>query len=76
MINFIKKLIRSKSEESSKRFSALYTVIVLITPVTWAYTSEDNLPIVLGILTGFVLTLFGIAVHQDIRNNRINNEQE
>ena len=76
MIKFIKKLIRSKSEESSKRASALYTVVVLVTPVTYAYTTSDNLVPVLGILTGFVLTLFGIAVHQDIRNNRINNEQE
>lgn len=76
VINFVKNLIKSKSEESSKRASALYTVVVLVTPITWMHTNPDNLVLVLVTLTGFVATLFGIAVHQDIRNNRIKNEQE
>jgi len=76
MKGFIKKLINSKSESSSKRASALYTVVVLMTPITFMYTDKDNLVLVLATFTGFVLTLFGIAVHQDVRNNRIDNEQE
>jgi len=50
--------------------------VVLMTPITFMYTDKDNLVLVLATFTGFVLTLFGIAVHQDVRNNRIDNEQE
>ena len=70
LIEYIKKLTESDSNSSSKRFSALYTVVVLMTPTVFIYTSNDNLVMVLTILTAFVSTLFGISVHQDIKNKQ------
>lgn len=70
LIEYIKKLTESDSNSSSKRFSALYTVIILMTPTVFIYTNSDNIVMVLTILTTFVATLFGISVHQDIKNKQ------
>ena len=73
LIDYIKKLTQSDSNSSSKRFSALYTVIILMTPTVFIYTSNDNLVMVLTILTTFVATLFGISVVQDVKNKQNTN---
>ena len=54
---YIKKLIRSNSPESSKRFLAIYTVLLLATYAVIRYTNSENLTTVLAELLGFVLAL-------------------
>ena len=68
-IAYIKKLIESDSKESSKRFIAIYTMI-LITFVVLTYTTTKNVEIVLGQLLGFVLVLCGVAVWQSIKKSQ------
>ena len=60
LLNYIKKLILSDSKESSKRFIAIYSML-LISFVTVAYTNKDNAVVVLTTLCGFVLSLVGVT---------------
>ena len=61
MINYLKKLIQSDSKESSKRFMALYAVLILMTYIVIRYTNIGNAVYMLGTLCSFVLTLAGVA---------------
>ena len=65
-IIYIKKLINRRSNESSKRFMALFTM-GLITYATLRYTNSENLVLVLAELLGFVLVLMGVAVWENIK---------
>jgi hypothetical protein len=67
---YIKKLIRSNSPESSKRFLAIYTVLLLATYAVIRYTNSENLTTVLAELLGFVLALMGIASYQNILKDK------
>ncbi len=67
---YIKKLIRSNSQESSKRFLALYCIIVLVTYVIVRFANDENLEIVLVELLGFVSALMGLASWQNINKNK------
>ena len=61
VLDYIKKLIQSDSKESSKRFMALYAVLILITYVVFRYTNLGNAVYMVGTLCCFVLTLAGVA---------------
>ena len=63
---YIRKLIGKNTNESSKRFIALFTVL-LVAYATLRYTTIDNLEIVLGELLSFILVLFGEAVWESTR---------
>ena len=63
---YIKKLISKNTSESSKRFIALFTIL-LVAYVTLRYTTIDNLEIVLGELLSFILVLYGEAVWESTR---------
>ena len=63
---YIRKLISRNTNESSKRFIALFTVL-LVTYATLRYTTRDNLEIVLGELLSFILVLCGEAVWESTR---------
>lgn len=71
MIEFLRNIIKSKAAESSKRFVALLTFI-LIAYITFRYTNKDNVVQVLTILTSFVLSLLVVAAYENIKNK--NNE--
>lgn len=68
---------------SSKKLSAAWTLIVLISPpiltwTVWAYKNNDwsLLPIVLPILLGSVITYFGINSNEKIKGKaNLNNEK-
>jgi len=67
---YIKKLIRSNSPESSKRFLAIYTVLLLATYAVIRYTNSENLTTVLAELLGFVLALMGIKKKKNILKDK------
>jgi len=67
---YIKKLIRSNSPESSKRFLAIYTVLFLATYAVIRYVNSENLTTVLAEVLGFVLALMGIASYQNILKDK------
>ena len=63
---YIRKLISKNTNESSKRFIALFTVL-LVAYATLRYTTIDNLEVVLGELLTFILVLCGEAVWESTR---------
>ena len=70
MINYLKNLIKSNTNESSKRFLSLYVVLFLVSYVVIRYTNSDNLVLVLIQLLSFVVGTLGIATYQQIKNKR------
>lgn len=60
---YLKSLINADTKESSKRFIALFTML-LSTYVVVAFTNKSNAVQVLGELLLFVLVLLGLAVWQ------------
>jgi uncharacterized membrane protein HdeD (DUF308 family) len=66
MIKYLRKLILSDSKESSKRFIALYSMI-LVTFIVVVFTNSTNNVIVLTTLCGFVLTLVGVSAWQAVK---------
>ena len=63
---YIKKLIERRSNESSKRFIALF-ISILVVYSTIRYTTRDNIVLILGELLGFILVLMGVAVWESIK---------
>lgn len=70
MLGYLKKLIRSNSQESSKRFMAMYCVLILVTYVIIRYANEENIEIVLVELLGFVSALMGLASWQNVQKRK------
>lgn len=70
---FLKNLIKSKASESSKRFIAL-TSLILIYYVVLRFTNAENLELVLGELISFILVLTGQSVWEKIRKNQKNDD--
>lgn len=66
LVNYIKKLINRRSNESSKRFVALATML-LVCYATIRFTNEENVVYVIAELLGFILVLFGVAVWENIK---------
>lgn len=60
-LTYIANLTRVGTKESSKRFTALYIVLIIVTFLVFRYTNTDNYPLVLGELLGFATLLFGIG---------------
>jgi hypothetical protein len=67
---YLGNIIKSDSSDSSKRFLALLA-FALVIYIVIRFTHDSNYITVLEILLGFVLVLLGAAVWQDIRKNRI-----
>lgn len=65
--NYIRKLISSDSKESSKRFVFLYCIVLVLTPITFIYTSEDNFTVVLAEWLTFCSFLVGGAIYHSIK---------
>ena len=61
ILNYLANLTRVGTKESSKRFTALYIVLIIVTFLVFRYTNTENYPLVLGELLGFATLLFGIG---------------
>ena len=70
--SFINNLVNANSQESSKRFVALYVVIILVSWMIFVYTDKHNVELILVELLGFAMMLFGVASWQDVRKNKDN----
>lgn len=65
---FLTKIIQSDSKESSKRFSAIFSLLVA-TILSFVYTREHTLSIILPMWLSFILTLLGFAVWEKIKKD-------
>ena len=65
IVKYLRKLIEVDSIESSKRFMALSTMILIFYGVL-RFTNSENLEYVLAELLGFILVLCGVAVWEKI----------
>jgi hypothetical protein len=69
-LSYIKRLILSDSKESSKRFVFLYCFLIILTPLTFIYTSKENFTIVLAEYFTFLTFLIGGAIYQSIKSKQ------
>jgi|DEB0MinimDraft_10_1074344.scaffolds.fasta_scaffold72276_3 hypothetical protein len=76
--NIWKKLIESDSKESSKRFLALYIVLVIGTIVTFYGMIRYDVDVVklLVVWLSFAGSLLGISAWQSNRKDKYNSEKE
>ena len=74
--DFISKLSKANSEESSKRFISIYVTIFLITFVVLAYTDKSNIEFILVELIGFVVSLVGVAAWEKRNRNKYNKDEK
>lgn len=65
-IEYLRKLTLGGNQESSKRFIALFTCL-LVSYIVLRFTTKENLTLVLVELLGFILTLLGIASYESIK---------
>lgn len=71
---YFDKLINAESKESSKRFLALFTMLLVAVVVGFAVWKHENLITVLSILLSFVLALMGIASWQSYKVRKLDKE--
>lgn len=72
---YLKNLTQADSNESSKRFLAMYVTLILITFLVIAYTNKNNVELILGELIAFVLSLVTVGAWEK-RNKSKYNEAE
>lgn len=66
LINYIKRLINNKTNESSKRFIALLITLIVVY-ISIIFTNQENIILVLAELLSFILVLMGVAVWENIK---------
>jgi hypothetical protein len=66
ILRYFRKLIEANSQDSSKRFLALYTMI-LVSYTVFRFTNKENAITILELLLGFILVIMGVAVWQSIK---------
>lgn len=67
IFNWFSRLIKMDSSESSKRFLAIFSIIVFVTYLVFRFSDHSNVEIILGEILSFVLVLFGVAAWQNQR---------
>lgn len=73
LTDYFYKLTLGGGKESSKRFIALFTCL-LVSYVVLRFTNDKNLEMVLGELIFFVLSLLGLASYENHKG--VNNIKE
>lgn len=78
IVEYLRKLtLGGTKEESSKRFMAMYVLIGIMTPISIAYTTGENLVMVLGIYSTLIVSLAVTSTTETIKtNNKPKNEEE
>lgn len=72
---YFDRLVKIDTKESSKRFLAIYLTLGPITFIVLAYTSRDNVLLVLAELVAFATGLLYVASREK-RNPQNNNDNE
>jgi len=65
IVQFFKKLTQHKSVESSKRFMALATMLIIYY-IVLRFTNNENVELILAELLSFILVLSGVSVYEKI----------
>lgn len=65
LIEYLRRLTLGGNKESSKRFIALFTML-LVTYVVCVFTSKTNAEIILAELIAFITALLGIAAYETV----------
>lgn len=73
---YIKKLTQANSNESSKRFLAMYVTLVLITFLVIMYTNKTNVELIIGELITFVLSLVTVGAWEKRNFNKYKKDEE
>jgi hypothetical protein len=69
IVNYIKSIINAETKESSKRFVALSTML-LVSYITIRFTDSSNIEFILGELLFFVCVLLGIATYENVNKKK------
>jgi hypothetical protein len=75
LIEYFRKLTLGGNAESSKRFIALFTMM-LVTYAVCRFTDADNVELILAELLTFITTLLGIAAYESVRGVNKNKTDE
>jgi hypothetical protein len=67
LINYLYKVTLGGGKESSKRFIAVFIVLAPMNYIIFRFTNLGNMPTVLGILVGFVLSLLTVASYENVK---------
>lgn len=65
--NYLRSIISANSNDSSKRFIALYS-LGLVTYIVVAYVTVNNAIESLKLLLGFIAILIGVTAWQQVKN--------
>ncbi len=76
IFEYFTNLTKAKTEESSKRFLALYVVIVIVSILTYKYTTSGNFTLVLAQVLGFAGLLLGIGSWQNVQDKKNTRKDE
>lgn len=76
VIEYLTNLTKSTSEQSSKRFIALYVILVLVSVSTFRFTDAGNFELVLVEFLGFVGLLLGIGSWQNVQDRKNSRKDE
>lgn len=75
LIEYFRKLTLGGTRESSKRFIALFTMMI-VTYIVCRFTNADNVELILAELLTFITTLLGIAAYESVKGvNKIKTEE-
>ncbi len=76
-IEYLRKLTLGGNRESSKRFIALFTMMI-VTYIVCRFTNIDNVELILAELLTFITTLLGIAAYESVKgvNNKTNESED
>lgn len=66
VFEYFYRLTLGGNKESSKRFIALYSTL-LLTYAVFTYTSKENVIAVIGELSLLILSLLGIAAYENVK---------
>ena len=64
---YLDKIIKSNTNESSKRFIAVVSLFFLIVQ-SFVFTTQHNWTTTLGMWLSFILTLLGFAVYEKLKS--------
>ena len=70
-IEYLRRLTLGGNKESSKRFLAMYTALLLTYAVV-AFTRKDNVVAIVAELSLLILSLLGIAAYENVKG--VNNQ--
>jgi hypothetical protein len=74
-IEYLRKLTLGGNRESSKRFIALFTMMI-VTYIVCRFTNVDNVELILAELLAFITTLLGIAAYESVKGVNKNKTDE